>query len=226
MRLLAGIAAAAAVGVFGFSEAGGAAPASHDVGMYGNAIYDTQDLSFRPSHITAHVGDVVRWTNMDAVVPHTATEDHGLWDLAGSYGQTPVNPPGVAPGATVQRTFEAGTQFYYCRVHPVQMHGEIEVPVTLSVSKRVVRRHHKKRVVYAIRVIWDQLTPPRGLAFDVERARGNGPFKRWLTGTTEGGGSFTTRKRGSKWHVRARLRRAGDQAAATGWSPDVVITAH
>jgi plastocyanin len=194
--------------------------------MYGNAIFDTQDLSFRPARITGRLGDTVRWTNMDVIVPHTATENHGLWDLAGSYGGTPLNPPGVMPGTSVQRTFEAGTQLYYCRVHPLQMHGEIDVPVNLSVSKRVIKRkHHKKRTVFTIHVVWDLGTPPGGLVFDVQRARGKHSFTTWVTGTTEGGGSFTTKVRNSKWHVRARLRSAADSGAATDWSPDAAIAA-
>jgi plastocyanin len=194
--------------------------------MYGNALTPDgiMNLSFRPARITAHVGDTVRWTNHDQIVPHTATENHGLWDLAGSYGMTPLNPAGVAPGDSVQRTFEAGTQLYYCRVHPVQMHGEIDVPVKLLVTKRVIRRkHHKKRTVFMVHAVWDLGTPPSGLVFDVQRARGRHSFAGWLTGTTEGGGQFRA-KRHTKWHVRARLRKAGSSTAATGWSPDVVIT--
>jgi plastocyanin len=100
----------------------------------GNGIYDTQDLAFRPASVNARVGQVVRWRNTDTIVPRTATEYHGLWNLAGTYGQTPANPPGFAPGTTVQRAFEAGTAHYYCMVHPTQMHGVVAVPVALSVS--------------------------------------------------------------------------------------------
>jgi plastocyanin len=211
---------------FGVANAPGT-PATLEVGMYGNAIYDTQDLSFRPPQITAHVGDTVRWTNQDVIVPHTATENHGLWDLAGNYGATPVNPAGVAPGSSVQRTFEAGTQLYYCRVHPVQMHGEIDVPVDLSVTKHVKKlKHHRKRIVFTIHVRWDATAPPSGLVFDVERARGTGAPTLWLNSTSWSSATFTTTKRGSTWHLRARLHRASDPAAATGWSPDAVITAH
>ena len=69
------------------------------------------------------------------IVPHTATEDHGLWDLAGTYGQTPANPAGFAPGTTVERPFEAGTHHYYCRVHPQQMKGVVAVPVKLASAR-------------------------------------------------------------------------------------------
>jgi plastocyanin len=46
------------------------------VNANGNAF--TGGLSFTPFSVTVPVGGVVRWTNTDMLVPHTATEDHGL----------------------------------------------------------------------------------------------------------------------------------------------------
>jgi plastocyanin len=195
-----------------------------DLGAYGNILTPSQ-LSFRPANTTIALGDIVRWTNHDALVPHTATEDHGLWDLAGSYGGTPVNPSGFGPGTSVQRAFEAGTQHYYCRVHPRQMHGVIAVPVMLSVSKRTVRRHKKRVTTYTIAASWDASTPASGLAFDVRRASGSAAPGAWLTGTSAASASFTTTRRGSVWHVQARLRRADDANRATDFSPDASIVA-
>jgi hypothetical protein len=74
-------------------------------------------------------------------------------------------------------------------------------------------------------VRWDVSAPPSGLVFDVARAVGTGSYTRWLTGTTLSGSSFTTTRRRTVWHLHARLRRASDPAAATGWSPDVSIVA-
>jgi len=105
----------------------------------GNALYDSADLRFDPASAGAQVGQTVRWLNTDTLVPHTATEDHGLWDLGGTYGATPANPPGFGPGTTVERPFEAGTAHYYCRVHPAQMHGLIAVPVALSIERPATR---------------------------------------------------------------------------------------
>jgi plastocyanin len=199
------------------------APAVTDVGAYGTFLY-TPGLKFAPKQVVVHVGDVVRFTN-HSLVPHTATEDHVLWDLAGNYGATPGNPAGIPPSGSVQRTFEAGTHSYYCRVHPQYMHGDIGVPVDLNVTRRVMRRHHHKLFVYTIHARWDAATPPTGLVFDVQRALGSGQFSGWLTGTTQAGGTFTTTHAGAAWHVRARLRRASDASAATGWSPDALVTA-
>src|SRR5919106_230389 len=84
-----------------------AGAATHEVGANGNII--TGGLSFTPADVEAKVGDVVRWTNTDFLVPHTATEDHRLWDLTGTYGATPLNPPGFGPGEVREWVFEAGT---------------------------------------------------------------------------------------------------------------------
>src|SRR5207237_3176522 len=91
-----------------------------DVKAEGNAF--TGGLKFDPPKVSVKVGQIVRWTNTDKFVPHTATEDHGLWDLAGTYGMTPANPAGFGPGETRTRVFEAGTEHYYCRVHPQPLH--------------------------------------------------------------------------------------------------------
>jgi hypothetical protein len=125
----------------------------------------------------------------------------------------------------VQRTFEAGTHLYFCRVHPQYMHGEIDVPVDLSVTKTIVHRHHHRLALYTVHVRWDASAPAHGLVFEVERAVGSGRSSTWLTGTSLAGSSFTTTRRGSVWHVRARLRRASDAQAATDWSPDATVTA-
>jgi len=71
-------------------------------------------IAFLPATVTAHVGDVVEWTNQDFVA-HTATARKGEWD---------VNlPVGKTGRATLKK---AGTIEYYCRVHP-NMTGKIEV---------------------------------------------------------------------------------------------------
>jgi hypothetical protein len=61
--------------------------------------------------------------------------------------------------------------------------------------------------------------------FDVRKASGGGSLKSWLTGASFGGASFNGARRGTVWHVEARLRRASDPSAASDWSPDALITA-
>jgi plastocyanin len=223
-----------------------------EVTANGNAIYDQSNLAFRPASVTARVGQTVRWTNTDVVVPHTATEDHGLWDLAGSYGMTPVNPPGFGPGTTVQRVFEAGTHLYHCRVHPMQMHGVVAVPVELS-SRRVVhstqvtrkikvrthRRDRRGRRIVRIRkvrvtirtttafvaAVWASGPPAEGEVFDVQRRLADGAWETFASGTRTASGQFVSGGPGKMWSVRARLRSASDADKATDWSPVVSVLA-
>ena len=239
-RLIAGVIAVAALAA---PAATGAATA--EVGANGNVF--TGGLSFTPAKVSLTVGDSVRWRNTDNVVPHTATEDHELWDLTGNYGATPANPAGFGPGETRQRVFEAGTQSYFCRVHPTQMRGTIEVAPTLALQrvrvrivrkkkparkadaiaarkkkrKRKRRRPKTKLISYAV-AVWASSSPADGLAFDVERARQGGGWIPLRTGTRETNVRFRI-ARGSTWLVRARLRSANDAAKATGWSPAVAI---
>jgi plastocyanin len=202
----------------------------------GNIV--TGGLYFVPRDATVAVGDTVLWSNGDILAPHTATEDHRLWDLGGSYGQTPLNPAGFGPGATVQRVFEAGTQSYYCRVHPVQMHGTIAVPVRLALaSKRTVLKRRVKtksgrtrtvkrvRKTYFVDATWAVAAPATGQAFDVEVRRGTGAWKALLTGTTQTGTRISAGSaRRTVTAVRARLRKADNANVATGWSPDAAVT--
>jgi plastocyanin len=221
------------VGVFGTVLAIAApAGAQTEVGANGNFA---GGLSFTPAEVTVRVGDVVRWRNTDAFVPHTSTEVHGLWDLGGTYGGTPANPPGYGPGAVVERPFEAGSHLYYCRVHPGAMLGVVRVPVTLSKQTvrvrlrraRRGRRGKRRRFKHVSFIVanWAIGPPAEGLVFDVERRVGAAtPWAPLRTGTRETTIRFRAGIRGTPWEVRTRLRRDGSQDAATEWSPAAAIT--
>lgn len=202
------------------------AAALTEIGANGNAF--TGGLGFSPGEVTVPVGEVVRWRNTDPYVPHTSTEQHGLWDLAGDYGGTGVTPPGYGPGAVVERPFEAGTHRYYCRVHPRDMTGTVAVPVTLArETKRLrLKRRRKGRRVKRVRFVlaaWAIVPPPEGLVYDVQRRVGAGtPWVPLRTGTREHFVRFRAGIRGTPWEVRARLRRGGSEDA-TAWSPVAAI---
>jgi plastocyanin len=211
-------------GVFAAGLAAAApASAATEVGANGNVF--TGGLSFTPAEVTVNVGELVRWRNTDFLVPHTSTENHGLWDLTGTYGETPASPPGYQPGAVVARQFEAGTHGYYCKVHPEEMKATVAVPVTLATETRRIKRKRRykgrryKRVRFVV-ATWSATAPADGLVFDVERRSGAaGAWRALRTGTREPGASFRAGKRGTAWDVRARLRRDGSQDEATDWSP-------
>jgi plastocyanin len=193
----------------GGSSPSGKEPAAK-VGANGNAF--TGGLSFTPRDVTVRVGDIVRWTNTDFLVPHTATEDHGLWDLGGTYGGTSANPPGFGPGESVQREFSAGTFNYFCRVHPAEMKGSVSVPVDLSKRRRKGRRR------FRVIAEWSEQQLPAGQVFDVQRRKNGGAWRTVRDGSRELRGRFGGR-RGQRLFFRARVREADHPAAASAYSP-------
>lgn len=231
-RSVAGLAVALALTAAGGGVAGAQEPAA-TVGANGNAFLG--GLSFTPADVTVAVGDTVVWTNTDFLVPHTSTEDHGLWDLTGNYGATPVSPPGYGPGAVVARAFEAGTHRYFCLVHPEDMKGSVAVAPGVSATRTTTRRRVRvrtrrgtvvrirRRTVATIAMRWAAAPPAEGQAFDVERRTGGGEWQRLHTATTAGEGTFRTRP-GTPWEIRARLRDAADEERATDWSPPAPVT--
>lgn len=241
------LAIAMAVGLALAGTPGSAAAAAPAVTIKAEGNPFTGGLAFDPSQVTVRVGDTVRWVNTDQVVPHTATEDHGLWDLGGTYGQTPANPPGFGPGETRDRVFEAGTAHYYCRVHPQQMRGVVAVPVDLSIGPlvtatvseaRIAHRKHRTRhrrraptqaptppraKFRLITATWASAPPGQGQVFDVQRRLGDGTWQDWESGTGAAGGTFASRP-GETWSVRARLRSASNPSAAEDFSPAASVS--
>jgi plastocyanin len=225
-KVMAGLMASAG---FALATSAYAAESTH-VDANGNAF--TGGMNFSPRDVRVPIGGVVVWTNRDFLVPHTATEDHGLWNLTGTYGGTPLNPPGFGPGATVQRAFEAGTAKYFCEVHPVEMRGTVAVPVALALDKRVVRRRVRRAgrrtrtrrlVIRTVVATWAVKPPANGHVFDAEVRRGEGPWHPLAAGTRQLGGRIDAGKVGTVTHVRARLRSATEPVKATDWSPDASL---
>jgi plastocyanin len=186
------------------------------VNAEGNA-FTPGSLKFDPKTVTVKVGQIVRWTNTDTVVPHTATEDHKLWRLTGTYGQTPANPPGFGPGDSRQRTFEAGTQHYFCEVHPSQMRAVVRVPVRLAVKQITGGRR--------VTITWAPGAPAANRAFDVQVKKGSGKWKPFRTGTTKPSGKIERSGAKTLISVRARFRKSGDASQHTDWSPVASVNA-
>lgn len=219
-RWLAAAVPVAAVAAFGAQAAHPAdQKPARQVKAEGNIF--TGGLQFAPPRTAVRVGQVVQWTNTDPIVPHTATEDHGLWDLTGTYGATPVSPAGFGPGESRSRAFEAGTQHYYCRVHPTQMKGVIAVPVFLSRTAQT----SGGKTRYLIIAQWASRAPASGEVFDVQVRRTNGAWKSVRKGTRSTSMRFDGGKIETLWYVRARLRRASRASDATDWSPVISIRA-
>jgi plastocyanin len=204
------------------TQPSGAGLPAAEVKAEGNAF--TGGLRFNPDTTSARVGQKVRWTNTDSAVPHTATENHRLWDLTGTYGAGQESNTGFGPGESRERVFEAGSHQYFCKVHPQQMRAVVNVPVD-AVRGRL--RGRPRRRFRRVVLTWAAGPPEQGLAFDVERRRmgraaQRGEWKPWKTATTSPSARMRVR-RGRRWQFRARLRKANDPAAATDWSPPTAI---
>ncbi|MEA2348173.1 MAG: Copper binding protein plastocyanin/azurin family [Thermoleophilaceae bacterium] len=193
-----------------------ATAAAKDVVINANGNAFTGGLSFTPGATTAKVGDTVSWKNTDPLAPHTSTEIHDLWNVAGDNLGPPITPvPGYAPGATASRPgFEAGTHSYYCVIHgAAAMSGTIGVPVDLKIKDLPEPKGGLVLVRWAPK-------KEAGRVFDVQRRRTDS--KTWITvekGTKKPKGSFDPGADGGIWKVRARMRSTDDPTAATGWSP-------
>lgn len=207
----AGLAVAGGTALGGYGSGGASAPpVAAEVKADGNPLTNASRLGFFPQKVRVKVGEEVRWTNADSAAPHTATEDHGLWNLSGDYG--PPGSMGFGPGESVKRAFEAGSHSYFCEVHPDTMRGVVDVPVTLSRTRGG-----------DIKARWGASALPADQAFDVQRRKGGRPWATVRKGTRKLNGRFGGGRRGTTWRFRARLRKAGDPDAATGYSPPAKI---
>jgi plastocyanin len=205
----------AALAGYGPSPPPDPGPSSADRSVDANGNPFSGGLAFDPAHVRVKVGQSVSWTNTDNVVPHTATEDHRLWRLAGDYG--PPGTMGFGPGETVQRRFAAGTWSYFCEIHPTDMRGAVDVPVALRSSRGAAPGR------FVVTATWSKQPLPEGQVFDVQRRVG-GAWKLVRNGVRGLEGRFAARH-GQVLSFRARVREKADPAASSGYSPVARITA-
>ena len=110
----------------------------------------------------------------------------------------------------MKRKFVAGTWHYFCEIHPTQMRGVIDVPVTL-------RRNGPK-----VSALWGAQSLPAGQVFDVQEKVGRDAWKTVRNGTRSVQGSFAPHS-GQLLQFRARVREKADSSAASGYSPPARI---
>ena len=90
--------------------------AGANLGAATDTISATGQLTFDPAMTTAHVGDIIQWTNT-ASFEHTVTFD----------SESSLSDPSLQPGGTWEVKFTtAGTYQYHCSIHP-QMVGTMVV---------------------------------------------------------------------------------------------------
>lgn len=171
--------------------------------------------SFSPASVTAAVGDDVAWVGRDLLGAHEIAERHGLWRLDQPLG----------PGATGERTFEAGTHEVVSVGRPQT--GTVAVPVQTRTERRRVRRsttrgrRARSRTVTDVHVRWSA-DPAEDHRFDAQRRRPDGRWIAIAEEAPEATGRFRTTP-GVTWEVRARLR-SSERPGTTSWSPVVTVT--
>ncbi|HLW16327.1 MAG TPA: plastocyanin/azurin family copper-binding protein [Actinomycetota bacterium] len=80
------------------------------------AIQATAQLSFTPTSVTIHKGDIVKWNNSSGIA-HNVTFDNGA-----AFSQA------LNDGTQISRTFTTtGTFNFHCAIHGPSMHGTIVV---------------------------------------------------------------------------------------------------
>ena len=74
-------------------------------------ISATTQLTFDPAMQTAHVGDIIQWSNTGSVM-HTVTFD----------SEPSLSDPSLDPGGVWEVKFTtAGTYQYHCSIHPTMV---------------------------------------------------------------------------------------------------------
>lgn len=113
MRKRAALTAAAVLAVSA-SMVGGC-PSTEPPGA--NEVFMRQ-IAFDPPEITINVGESVTWTNIDIIVPHTATSGNPEDADFGSVFQSAR----LGINDSFTHSFdEPGEFIYFCEVHPVMM---------------------------------------------------------------------------------------------------------
>lgn len=157
-----------------------------------------------PASTTVGLGATVTWEN-HMVAHHTATSNAplSLWS---------INMP--SNGTSGSRIFSAaGTFAFHCEIHPLQMHGNIVVPMKAAPTSGTIA------TTFSIR--WATVKAPAGFKYVIQRKAPGGsfaPFKSTINKST----SWTASKAGT-WSFRARLKRLSN-GATSGYSPTLTVT--
>jgi len=182
-------------------------------------------LGFAPAEATVLFNDAVQWTNTSDVAAHDATEEHGLF-------ASHVEPKRIGEVLWLG----AGTFKYHCTIHP-SMRGSVSAAPYAYIDTRTVkkRKRIKKRgknvryktvkvLVGYVVVTWGVQAPGYSLVYDVQRRRPGGAWETFADGTSTLSAAFKGGATGSKWELRARLRRLAEADKASDWSPLASVT--
>jgi Tol biopolymer transport system component len=147
-----------------------------------------------------------------------------LWDVTGSNGHTITDNSqmGLFGSAVlnagqfyVVRFFGAGSYPYYCTVHPTQMIGTLNVPMSAAPKTG--------NLTTVFTITWGASGRLSNYRFDVQIQRPGGSFVDWKTNTTSLSSTFTADSGTGTYRFQARVRNTTN-GFASNYSQPVSIT--
>lgn len=162
------------------------------------------DNEFRPSTVSVHVGDAVRWTR--------ASESFATHNV---FGERKLLYSGAPTDGDIDylARMSAGTFFYFCQVHGATMTGFVKVPPTITAAPRGL----------PFRVRWATGTTTTGGRFDVQfKLAAAKRWRAWKTKVRGVSGIFGRKglpvsvAKGKKYLFRTRSR---NKNGPSRWSP-------
>ncbi len=171
------------------------------------SMITVSDFQFLPKNVFPPIGGEVRW-NFAGPSIHTATDNTGM----GLYDSGPMGS-----GTTFSFAFPAAGNYpFRCTIHPVQMRGSVQIPVSVSPMSGGVGT--------PFTITWASGSPPSGYAYDVQiRRAGSSTWLFYRQGTASTSALFTPDAGVGTYSFQARIRQVATGRAAA-FSTPVSIT--
>jgi plastocyanin len=171
------------------------------------SMITVSDFQFQPKNVFPPIGGEVRWNFVGPSI-HTASDNTGM----GLYDSGPMGP-----GTTFSFAFPAAGNYpFRCTIHPVQMRGSVQIPVSVSPMSGGVGT--------PFTITWASGSPPSGYAYDVQlRRAGSTTWLYYRQGTATTGALFTPDAGVGTYSFQARIRQVATGRAAA-FSTPVSIT--
>jgi Tol biopolymer transport system component len=147
-----------------------------------------------------------------------------LFDVTGNNGHTITDNSGMglfgsavlsANQFYVLRLWGAGSYPYYCTVHPTEMTGTLNVPMSAAPKTG--------NLTTVFTITWGASGRLSNYRFDVQIQRPGGSFVDWKPNTTSVSGTFTADQGTGSYRFQARIRNTTN-GFATNYSQPVTIT--
>jgi hypothetical protein len=162
------------------------------------------DFSYSPRGAVPFRGTEVKWT-FNGPSDHTVTDSStmGLFDSGA-----------LSAGGTFRHYFiGAGAYSYHCTIHPIQMTGQVRVPMAVTPRSGDLDS--------TFTVTWAANHAPTGHVFDIQIKRPSAGWSNWRIAQTLETATFGPDAGVGTYQFRARYRVV--RGAASGWSRPFTI---